>query len=135
MTKEVWPHLSADAMSGDETDTEYKGTRTKGRKPQPRYTTLRPDWRNPDVESWLRTLDHIHLWTRFTTDDKVTPGRFPHIRVPPPTKLVVIQAKVPIGLPQNWYSPEWLKKRTALERKHLKMKPAVKLLFPVEALR
>src|SRR5271154_5148 len=65
----VWTKLHPDAMSGDESDVQNG---------ECRYIVPVLEWRNPSVLEWLRIHDHLYLSTRFTADNRPTPGRFPH---------------------------------------------------------
>ena len=130
MATEVWSHLCAEAMSDDETDSEFEPQRTRPKQ----YIIRRPEWRNWVVEPWLRTYDHLHLSTRFTSDGSPTPGCFPHTRVQV-TDSATVAGKAPAGLPRNFYCSNWLKKLTGLEISRLKLRPEIELLFSPEILR
>ena len=130
MATEVWSHMTAEAMSDDETDSGFKPQRTRPKQ----YIIRRPEWRNRAIEPWLRTHDHLHLSTRFTSDGSPTPGRFPHTCIQG-TDSMTTAGKAPAGLPGNFYCSKWLKKLTNLEISRLKLCPEVELLFSPEILR
>lgn len=111
-------------MSGDESDV---------RNGDCRYVVPVLEWRNPEVLEWLRIHDHLYLSTRFTTDNRATPGRFPNSRTY--SKRVEAGRRPVAGLPLNFYSPVWLAGLTDLERHMLKIQPAVDLNFPPHILK
>jgi hypothetical protein len=120
----IWNVMPLEGMSGDETD--YGSSR-------PRYAITRLPWRNQSVQPWLRTFDRLHLSTRFGTDDRATPGQFPHPRVN--SRRIEPYAKPVPGLPLNFYDPDWLEPLDKFERKELDIGPNVDLGFSSQILR
>ncbi|KII91447.1 hypothetical protein PLICRDRAFT_28103 [Plicaturopsis crispa FD-325 SS-3] len=121
----LWDTISADVMSGDETDGAIEGGR-------PRYaiTTLR--WRSESVTTWLRAFDKLGLSSHFR-GDQATRGNFPHYRVV--SQLTERRDQPVVGLPENFYDPAWLSSLDETETKRLKMLPAVDLTLSADVLR
>lgn len=107
-------------MSGDETDRDYM----PGKKCLAVKTM---DWRNPseDIKSLMRTLDQLHLSTRFGSDGVALPGIFPYLRLS--SNRLEAQPKVPSGLPINFYNPLYLNKLSRFEYRNLNVLPTVDL--------
>ena len=120
----IWEAMPPEAMSGDETDHD------NGRL---RYAITQLDWRNPDALEWFRTFDHLHLSTRFGTDDRPTPGQFPHPRVN--SQRMEHRARPVKGLPRNFYDAEWLQTLDQFEYNALDIRPEVDLTFSADILR
>lgn len=110
-------------MSGDETDRDH----LPGKKC---LAIKNMDWRNPaeDLKKFLRTLDHLHLSTRFGSDDLPLSGVFPSLRLP--TNRMEAQPRVPTGLPRNFYNPRYLKKLNDFEYRRLDIQPDADLSLP-----
>jgi hypothetical protein len=111
-------------MSGDETDHGHGQTR---------YAILKAQWRAPDIKTFMKILDLIHLSSRFDSSGRAKRGAFPHRRVPS-TRIEHDAVPVP-GLPRNFYDPIWLKSRTKHERHALQIKPDVDLTMTEEVTR
>jgi hypothetical protein len=110
--------MPLEAMSGDETDHEAD---------EPRYAITQLPWRNPVVRPWFRTFDHLHLSTRFGTDDRALPGQFPHPRIE--SRRVEGHARAVRGLPVNFYNRDWLESLDTFERTTLNVQPGIDLSF------
>ncbi|KAH9842042.1 uncharacterized protein C8Q71DRAFT_701214 [Rhodofomes roseus] len=89
--------LGVHGMSTDESDHPTGGGEAT-------YYIRSKTWRSPELQTWLRTLDSLHLWARYRGSFKASQGGWPHFRVPcrknsdrPPV----------IKLPRNCYAP-WL---------------------------
>jgi hypothetical protein len=89
--------MPLEAMSGDETD-HVQG--------QVRYAVTRLPWRSTNIRNWLKTLDLVHLSSRFSTTGRAKRGAFPHRRTLS-NRMEQDAAPVP-GLPRNFYNPIWL---------------------------
>lgn len=95
------------------------------------YRKIRPVWRStaPDVVAWFKTLDHLHMSTRFKSDGKRKPGRIPRHRQEA-SGLQVSNPKVyPKGLPENFYDPTWLATLDTYERDKLRVQDPMELIF------
>ena len=108
--------LTADTMSGDETDHCHGQTR---------YAILRVLWRAPAATVWLKTLDLIHLSSRFDSSGRAKRGAFPHKRVP--SSRVEHNAEPVPGLPRNFYDPIWLQSLSEHGRRKLQIQHSVDL--------
>lgn len=89
-------------MSEDEPDR-----RTASRKTSNDYLIIRPAWRSEEVTKWLRVMDLVCVATPFTSDGRVTRGKWMRNRIP--SNKVDSTAKPVKGLPVNFYDGEWLK--------------------------
>ncbi|KDQ22724.1 hypothetical protein PLEOSDRAFT_36655 [Pleurotus ostreatus PC15] len=121
----LWDSLPLEAMSGDESDHRPKNSKHYSE----RYIITTLPWRSnaPEVKNWFRGFDALHMSTRFLTDDRPGPGRFPHIRIDS-TRLESKAPPVP-GLPTNFYNPSFLAGLDPLERDQLNIQPSVDLRF------
>jgi hypothetical protein len=135
-------HLSRGGMSEDESDHAYdsddEGDQVEGENgghhvPQSapqrrRYKIKSIHWRSPDVTKWLRTMDLVHIGTRFYDDGTPMPGNQARERYPG-TKT---QIGRPItGLPRNFYDAEWLKTLDLDEIAGLGVQPEIDINFTV----
>jgi hypothetical protein len=111
-------------MSGDETDH---------RQGQVRHVVLRLPWRSPALKSLMKTLDLVHISSRFSTTGRAKRGAFPHRRIPS-SRVEHDSTPVP-GLPRNFYDPIWLKSLSKLERRALQVKDEVDLTLTKDVLR
>lgn len=116
----LWKSLPLEAMSGDESSNESQS---------PAYAITTLPWRNPspEITRWLRTFDLLHLSTRFGSDDRPTPGQFPHRRIP--SKRIEAYHTPPQGLPRNFYDPVWLQTLDNFETETLNIQPPIDLSF------
>lgn len=123
----VWRALSANAMSGDETEHNSDGEVTH-------HVITRLPWRHSAIDNWLRTFDQLHMSTRFNSSDLPMRGQFPHVRATSsrPERYI---AGVVKGLPRNFYDPTYLSSLTERERKNLCMQDELDLSFSPEILR
>jgi hypothetical protein len=121
-----WLYCTPEVMSDDETDSEWDG-------PADRVAHFIKvmSWRNPDVVNFFRVLDALYFSTRFQWN-KWSPGRFPHTRVP---SIRRTECDAVPGLPVNFYRPQWLSQLSEIERRKLKIRPAINLDFSQEILR
>ncbi len=126
LPENFWSHCTPEVMSGDESDTEWKGPKDQ----LPHFVSVL-SWRNPEVVGFFRVLDALYFSTHFK-DNKWSPGRFPHTRVP---SLRVKHSDAVPGLPVNFYNPTWLAQLSDIEKRKLKMKEILKLDFSVHILR
>lgn len=122
----LWKTLPLEAMSGDESSDDTK---------PPVYAITTLPWRNPspEITSWLRTFDHLHLSTRFGTDDRPMPGQFPHRRVA--SRRIEAHNPAPQGLPLNFYDPVWLQTLDGFGRESLDIQPPIDLTFSADIMR
>jgi hypothetical protein len=108
--------LTLDAMSGDETD------HTHG---QVRYAVTKLPWRSTAVKGLLKTLDLVHLSSRFSSTGRAKRGAFPHRRT---LSSRIEQDATPVrGLPRNFYDPDWLHTLGKHERRALNVQDEVDL--------
>lgn len=116
----LWKTLPLEAMSGDESSDDVM--------PRAYAITVLP-WRNPspEITKWLRSFDHLHLSTRFGTDDRPLPGNFPHRRVS--SKRIEAHSPAPPGLPRNFYDPLWLQDLDKFQIETLDIQPPIDLTF------
>lgn len=105
--------MPLEAMSGDESAHENGDA----------ITNLK--WRNPNVTEWFRTLDALHISTRFALNDRPLPGQFPHRRISSNRREVI--DKPPEGLPLNFYDPVWLNTLDEEDRQQLQATPPIDL--------
>ncbi|KAF8220760.1 hypothetical protein L208DRAFT_1331899, partial [Tricholoma matsutake] len=89
--------MPLEAMSGDKSAHENGETQ---------FVITNLKWRNPRVTGWFRSLDALHISTRFRRNDRPSPGQFPHRRIP--SRRVEARNNPPEGLPLNFYDPVWL---------------------------
>ena len=111
-----------EAMSGDEECTKAKDDTIRFE-----ITNLR--WRNPapEIRAWFKTLDALHMSTRFAANDRPLAGRFPHRRMPS-KRMEPVDTPVP-KLPRNFYDPNWLETLDEIECDILQIQPAIDLTF------
>lgn len=114
--KPVLDAMPLEAMSGDESAHENG---------ELRFAITNLKWRNPNVTSWFRTLDVLHISTRFGLNDRPTPGQFPHRRIP--SRRMDTYDKPPEGLPLNFYDPLWLSTLDEEDRQQLHATSAIDL--------
>lgn len=123
--KTVLASMKPEAMSGDEL-TDFRGD-------HPRYAITNLTWRNPAIHAWFKTLDHLHLSTRFKADMTPTSGAFPHHRVP--SRRVEDHQPIVPGLPINFYNPVFLEGMEQYEIDDLDIQPKLDLSFPPHVIR
>ncbi|KAH9913376.1 uncharacterized protein B0H18DRAFT_402892 [Fomitopsis serialis] len=98
MDTELIDALGVHGMSTDESDHAV------GRG-EPTYFIRSKAWRSPELQVWLRTLDSLHLWTRYRGGFQASQGGWPHYRVA--SQQVTTRPAV-INLPTNCYAPSLL---------------------------
>ncbi|KAK1233978.1 hypothetical protein PQX77_002828 [Marasmius sp. AFHP31] len=119
-------YLTLDMMSGEETEHDKKGKSPK------KHRALFQQWRSDEFTEFLRLLDALHILTRFLEGTrKYSPGQFPCWRTPSTKPDCDYH---PAGLPENWYSKEYLDEEPD-RRKHLKVGAPVPLRLPDDVLR
>jgi hypothetical protein len=91
-----------------------------------RYAITQMRWRNPSVHYFFRTLDRLHLSTRFSGAHRATRGAFPRIRVP---SKRINHNPVVKGLPENFYAPFYLEGLDEFQLAELNVRPAVEVYF------
>jgi hypothetical protein len=96
---EVLDALGVDGMSSDESDTDPATN-------QRRYTVVKPDWRHPDLHSWLGIFDQFHHHGHLNSWSNDRCGAFAHIRAG--SQKVHKGAHPPLRLPANAYDQRWL---------------------------
>lgn len=104
--------LGTDGNSGDESDH---------RLGELRYVILSLPWRSHALTEYLRTLDLIHLSTRYTRRGKPKKGAFPRLRIVKNGLSDRDSEPVP-GLPRNFYDTKWLKGLPQLAREELRVR-------------
>jgi hypothetical protein len=114
------PHLpyiaNTDVHSGDERELDCQYVRYG------KYSLL---WRSSPLEEFLRSMDAVHMSTRFKPDGKPRAGNVPVYRVR--SSRVDDFSDVPTGLPENYYCPEYLMTLTDWERQKLDVQPSIPL--------
>ncbi|KAJ8463289.1 hypothetical protein ONZ45_g17635 [Pleurotus djamor] len=114
----VWKSMPWYAVSGDESDYANKPVR--------KFKITRLHWRSEEVTAWFRLFDHLHMSSRFTQDDRPSPGQYPRYRIPS-NRLEQYNNDVPRGLPTNFYAAAFLASLTEIERAKLQEQPAIPL--------
>lgn len=92
--------LGTAGHSGDETDPEFANRK------RPRYNILVVPWHSKELTDYLRSLNVIHLHTRFTAVGQPKLGNWPRDRVE--SSKVDLKSGPISGLPRNFYDAEWL---------------------------
>ncbi|KAH9840938.1 uncharacterized protein C8Q71DRAFT_701912 [Rhodofomes roseus] len=106
---ELLDALGVHGMSSDESDHEAgRGEAT--------YIIPAKQWRSPELQTWLRTLDSLHLFVRYRGGFKASQGGWPHFRV---SSRNVSSAPAVTGLPVNCYAPSILKEYDSFKMKWL----------------
>ncbi|KAG1758896.1 hypothetical protein EDD22DRAFT_783311, partial [Suillus occidentalis] len=91
--------LGIDGMSSDESDHPPGNGK-------PVYQVHVKHWRSHKITDLLRSCDALHLRMRYGGDWDVSPGAWPHLRVP--SLKHSTRAAVP-QLPSNFYRLDWFK--------------------------
>lgn len=112
----IWKDVTIDAMSLDEGEAT-------GNKPCTVFNDL---WRNPEVKIWVDTHSRLYYHTRW---NGVNYGRGPLPRRRVQTSRIISHRHAPIGLPFNFYNPDWYNSLDPVEQRRLEPKPAVDLSF------
>ena len=107
---EVLDALGVDGMSSDESDMDPATN-------QRRYTVVRPDWRHPDMHSWLEIFDQFHHYNHLNSWSNDRRGAFPHLRGG--SWKVHREAHPPRCLPVNAYDERWLEGREDMYVKYV----------------
>ena len=102
--------LGVDGMSSDESDMDPTTN-------QRRYTVVKPDWRHPDLHSWLGIFDQFHHYSHLNRWSNDRRGAFAHIRAG--SQKVHKEAHPPSHLPVNAYDQQWLDGREAMYVKYV----------------
>ena len=91
-------------MSSDESEREGVN---------PRYRRARLEWRNPQMDAWLDTIDIFVRAKHFKEDGSSTAGAHIHNRLHTPR---AVSHRGPVaGLPRDAYNPQWLAKLSDYE--------------------
>ena len=120
-------YLPRVACSGDEYEGAENGNDNSDDE-ELFITTL--DWRAEDVREFMETLDDLYLAWRFRNGIHATSGNFPIPRKVPAKAKPEARAKVPKGLPRNFYREGWLAELEPWEKEQLKMRDPVEMKFP-----
>ncbi|KAI0069849.1 hypothetical protein K474DRAFT_1578951, partial [Panus rudis PR-1116 ss-1] len=102
--------MTVDGMSDDELDPE-SGIHQKWR-------IIRLVWRSNMLNALMHSLDGLHNYSRYSLENKMSPGQPPRDRRV--SSLVDDKRQAPIGLPENCYDEGWLAGLTAIERAQLR---------------
>lgn len=117
----LWKRMPVEAISGDESD-HHQGIN--------RYVVTKLPWRAAWVHDWMVVFDRLHLYKRFSETGRATPGAFPHIRILGTGERVDRHCITPpIGLPSNFYCPEWLSRQTPAYVQSLEMAAPIDFTF------
>ncbi|PPQ79720.1 hypothetical protein CVT24_010237 [Panaeolus cyanescens] len=122
-------HLDWRCCSGDESSEDEAGNKI--------LVITHLEWRSRYLQTYMRTLDLVHIASRFPDGVNPTPGNFPCNRYDP-EELNPPQARRPEqrhnsavpGLPINFYDAGWLAKQTPGERALLRMLEPEDLTLP-----
>ncbi|KAF7972056.1 hypothetical protein HWV62_19201 [Athelia sp. TMB] len=121
--------LDVNGTSSDESDHESGHG-------DPTYFISHKHWRSPEVTKALRTLDALHLATRFKECHEATSGSWPHIRT---TYAPLHSQRPPVcGLPLNFYNPEWylaLQENSPLDYQDLQPSRMIRIDIPPAIMR
>jgi hypothetical protein len=107
---EVLDALGVDGMSSDESDMDPITNQRK-------YTVVKPDWRHPDLHSWLGIFDRFHHHGHLNSWSNDRRGAFAHIRAG--SQKVHKASHPPPHLPINAYDQQWLEGREAMYMKYV----------------
>ena len=110
-----------DGMSGDETD--HCGTQQI--KGQRKFFVVRPEWRSMDVTRWLRTIDNVYIYRRFSENGRASRGNWVRQRIDS-GRLDRVRRPVS-GLPENFYDAAWLGTLSSKARAELEIQPEISL--------
>lgn len=125
---QLWASLPKEVCSDDE--------QVAGSNASARYEKIAPYWRNPEIQDFFNSWDHIDIALRYGPDGKPQgKGRFPRVRTQrePPRKDY--EAPAVKNLPTNFYDPLWYESLDEMEKIDLGAQPAVDLTFPSRILR
>lgn len=124
---ELWETIPQEACSEDE-EVIYPS----GKK---RYEKLAPYWRNPEVQGFFTTWDHLDISLRYGPDGKPQgKGKFPRVREQPNPPRKNYEASVPQGLPLNFYEPLWYDTLDDMQKEDLGARSPAHLTFPSKIL-
>lgn len=113
--------MPIEAMSGDETD-HHMGIN--------RYIVTTLPWRAAWIHEWMLVFDRLHLYSRFSDTGRATRGAFPHVRILGTGERIDRHCITPpIGLPRNFYCPQWLSQQTPEFIDSLEMAEEIDLQF------
>jgi hypothetical protein len=111
-----------DIVSGDESETQ---------EGEPVYIVYQYSWRDEQVGAFLRDIEVLTEAEKRQDFNQRSRGNAPRTRIP--TTVNVCRSGSPVrGLPKNWYNQTWLKGLTDLEKRQLRMKPAVPLVHTAD---
>jgi hypothetical protein len=113
----------SDGMSGDETD--HCGIRPI--RGQRKFFVIRPEWRSKDVTKWLRAIDKVYVYHRFSKDGRASRGNWVRQRIDS-GRLDSTRRAVP-GLPKNFYDATWLESLSNAARVELRIQPEISLRY------
>lgn len=116
--------LGVQGMSEDETDTEE--TPRQPDVQRKRVRILQADWRNPELERIMRTIDKD--WRGMHMPFRGKRGNTPSERISVAKRN---SEKVPSRIPENLYNSLWLRKLDPYMRARLRMKPSIQLPPPL----
>ena len=94
------------------------------------FRRARPYHRNPDLDAYFRLPALLQLSTHYQEGGRKTVGQMPHLRDSGPNPKIVRKERVPVGLPENFYNPEFLNSLEIAQIEALNMQPPVKIEFP-----
>ncbi|KAI0075730.1 hypothetical protein K474DRAFT_1599278, partial [Panus rudis PR-1116 ss-1] len=103
--------MTVDGMSDDELDPE-SGIHQK-------WKIIRLLWRSKLLNTLMHDLDGLHNYSRYSLENKMSPGQPPRDRRV--SSLVDEKRRAPVGLPEDCYDREWLDSLTPIERTQLRM--------------
>ncbi len=109
------------ALSDDESDHE-----SGSNLGQSRYAIVKEEWRSDELIIWLRMIDLLACGEKWRVRLVAPVGNSRRLRVHSTRSK---PGNAVLGLPENCYNPNWLKSLNSLERKLLKIKPAIDMTF------
>ena len=111
---------TADGISDDEHEPDRIST---GTVRQPEYKIRMPWWRSSELTDWLRSLDVLHIASRFSASGHPLPGNWPRIRYDSSPTMFEYRTKTAIpGLPRNCYNPDFLAQLSDFHIEQLEIK-------------
>lgn len=116
--------MSHRVLSDNESDHE-KGAHLG----QSRYAIVREEWCSDDLIKWLRMIDLLacgEKWDEHNIARQGNAGRLRFVSTRSGRGVAVL------GLPENCYSPSWLKTLKGHAKKHLKIMLAIDMSFTEE---
>lgn len=129
----IWKAIPYEACSGDESEYDEDN--------QKELVVTQLGWRNREVRGWMQVWDDLNLKIQITRKAGGMSGRLPYPRYDPEdrprgrARPESHRYQAPSGLPRNFYSPDYLRDLTDVQRDSLNLQPPISLQFPPAILR